>query len=177
MFNRVFPQQVDFGKRKPQTWTWIMRRIRDGNDIKPPRNLIDLISMAQQAQLRREDRESRPLTADNPIIEPDNLRRALTQLSNQRVQDTLMAEAGNSADVIRRFRDGKAEHNYESLGEILELKNGALRSAVKPLVEIGFLEEVSDTFKVPSLYRDGLGITQGKAALAQTGDAIDDEDA
>src|SRR5690606_16417410 len=59
VFERVFPKQVDVGKRKPQTWTWIMRRIRDGNDIKPPRNLIDLISMAQQAQMRREEREER----------------------------------------------------------------------------------------------------------------------
>ena len=27
VFDNIFPAQVDVGKRKPQTWTWIMRRI------------------------------------------------------------------------------------------------------------------------------------------------------
>ena len=59
MFGRIFPEQVDVGKRKSGTWSWIMARIRDGNNVKPPRNLIDLISMARETQLRREDREPR----------------------------------------------------------------------------------------------------------------------
>ena len=116
VFNKIFPQQVDLGKRKPQTWTWIMRRIRDGNDLKPPRNLIDLIEMARQAQLRREEREGRDLSND-PLIEPDALRRGLSQLSKERVLDTLLAEAGPYRDAIGRFRDGKAEHNTESLAD------------------------------------------------------------
>ena len=33
----------------------------------------------------------------------------------------------------------------------------------KSLIEIGFLEEAGNSYKVPLLYRDGLGITQGKA--------------
>jgi hypothetical protein len=165
VFDKIFPLQVDVGKRKPQTWTWIMRRIRDGNDIKPPRNLIDLISMAQQAQLRREERErdSRGYGPGVAIIEGDALRRALGQLSQQRVQDTLLAEAGIYAPLIERFRDGKAEHNTESLAYLLEREPSAVRSTIQPLMDIGFLEDIKDTYKVPTLYRDGLNITQGKA--------------
>jgi hypothetical protein len=33
----------------------------------------------------------------------------------------------------------------------------------KPLIELGFLEEVAGNFKIPMLYRGGLEITQGKA--------------
>jgi hypothetical protein len=180
VFHKIFPPQVDVGKRKPQTWTWIMRRIRDGNDIKPPRNLIDLISMAKQAQLRREDRESRDYSEGTPLIEGDSLRRALTQLSTQRVQDTLLAEAAAYAKLISRFRDGKAEHNAESLSKLLEVDVAAVRSTIEPLLEIGFLETikgaVGETFKIPSLYRDGLNITQGKAFDAAGPDADEDEE-
>jgi hypothetical protein len=156
-----------------------MRRIRDGNDIKPPRNLIDLISMAQQAQLRREEREpdSREYSPGLTIIEGDALRRALGQLSRQRVQDTLLAEAGSDAPLIDRFRDGKAEQSTESLAELLEREQGVIRSTIQPLLDIGFLEDIKDTYKVPTLYREGLNITQGKAFDAKPdGDEEDDDD-
>ena len=139
-----------------------MRRIRDGNDIKPPRNLIDLVRFAQQAQLRREDREARELSS-TPIIESDALRRGLSQLSEDRVSDTLLAESGVYASVIERFRGGKAEHNQRTLSSVLDVPLNDVAKTVKPLVELGFLEEVSGSYKVPTLYREGLSITQGKA--------------
>lgn len=43
----------------------------------------------------------------------------------------------------------------------------------KPLVELGFLEETAGTFKVPTLYREGLAVTQGKAFSPDT---LNDED-
>jgi hypothetical protein len=175
VFNKIFPQQVDLGKRKPQTWTWIMRRIRDGNDLKPPRNLIDLIEMARQAQLRREEREGRDLSND-PLIEPDALRRGLSQLSKERVLDTLLAEAGPYRDAIGRFRDGKAEHNTESLADVLSVSSDTVKAQIQPLLEIGFLEDVKGTYKVPSLYREGMGITQGKAFAADSSSGASDED-
>jgi hypothetical protein len=177
VFERVFPKQVDVGKGKPLTWTWIMRRIRDGNDIKPPRNLIDLISMAQQAQMRREEREEREYSSDKPIIEADALRRGLTQLSERRVNDTLFAEAGGSAHIIERFRNGKAEHNSTSLADLLGVDEHDARASIQPLIEIGFLEDIRETYKVPALYRDGLRITQGKAFELRTGvDELEDEE-
>jgi hypothetical protein len=176
LFDRLFPQQVDYGKRKPKTWTWIMRRIRDGKDVKPPRNLIDLVIMSQQAQLRSEDRAIRDYEKTNPIFEPDALRRALRQLSEQRVNDTLMAEAGIYASVIERFRDGKAEHNEASLAQVLGLVDEeGVRAEIRPLVDIGFLEEIKGSYKIPSLYRDGLQITQGKAFTDSTEPEDEDE--
>ncbi len=141
----------------------MMARIRDGNNAKPPRNLIDLVSKAREAQLRREDRVPREFKAGEVIIEPDSLRRALTRLSGERVEDTLLAEAGDSALLIEKFRGGKAEHNEESLAAQIGVKLTELKAAARPLVELGFLEQVGETYKVPMLYRDGLEITQGKA--------------
>lgn len=163
LFSAIFPDQVDTGPQKAKTWSWIMSRIRDGNHVKPPRNLIDLVKMAQDAQLRREERDPRAFPAEEPLIEADSLRKALAALSDQRVQDTLIAEAGEYAPLIERFRSGKAEHNDESLATTLGVVPGEARSTVKPLVEIGFIEPTGNTFKIPMLYRGGLGITQGKA--------------
>lgn len=163
IFARIFPAQVDPGARRPSTWAWMMGRIRDGNLVKPPRNLVDLVIKAREAQLRREERSPRDATDNVPIIESDALRRALDRLSTERVEDTLLAEAGEAAALVEAFRGAKAEHNLHSLSQLLGLKDDALVEAVKALTELGFLEAIGESYKVPMLYRDGLGITQGKA--------------
>jgi hypothetical protein len=167
IFDLIFPKQVDQGERRPTTWSWMMSRVRDGNGIKPPRNLIDLIIKSREAQLRSEDRNAREFSFGSPIIEGDSVRRAHRALSDQRVQDTLLAEAADLAPLIEKFRDGKAEHNLKSLALLLESPEQSIRNTIKPLLEMGFLEEVGESFKVPMLYRDGLDITQGKAFESQ----------
>jgi hypothetical protein len=159
----LFPEQIDVGDRKPTTENWIISRIRDGNSNKPPRNIIDLLNKARDAQLRREQREAREIEANiGPIIEADSVKRAFRQLSEQRVQDTLLAEADELIPVIEKFRDGKSEHNAASLKETIgEIDNYS--SVVQSLVDVGFLEEFGSNFKIPMLYRDGLKVKQGKA--------------
>lgn len=175
IFSALFPEQVDQGSRKPETWVWMMSRIRDGNGIKPPRNLVDLISMAKDAQLRKEEREPREFDPSKPLIEAESLRRALAQLSEQRVNDTLLAEARSQAPLIERFRRGKAEHNEASLSTLLGVRQEDVRATIRPLIELGFLEEIAGTFKVPMLYRGGLEITQGKA-FANNGDHQEEDE-
>jgi Mn-dependent DtxR family transcriptional regulator len=75
----------------------------------------------------------------------------------------LLAEAAEQAPIIERFRDSKAEHNTATLAQLLEIKADNVKAAVKPLIELGFLEEIGESYKVPMLYRDGLNISQGKA--------------
>lgn len=163
IFNAMFPTQVDPGGGRPDTWPWMMSRIRDGNGLKPPRNLIDLVKKAQEAQMRREERESNVYEPGTAIIASDALKRGLASLSEERVNDTLFAEVGEYARWVEKFRDGKAEHNEESLAVTLSISPEDARKAAKALSEIGFLEQVGENYKIPMLYRDGLNITQGKA--------------
>lgn len=166
LFDRIFPKQVDQGKRKPDTWVWIMGRIEDGNGVKPPRNLIDLVTMARDAQLRKEDREPRRMHDAEDILEPEALRKALVVLSETRVNDTLLAEAKHQAPLIERFRKGKAEHNLASLARILGVAEEDVELEIRPLKGLGFLGESGSNYKIPMLYRGGLQITQGKASEA-----------
>lgn len=163
ILSAVLPPQVDIGEKKPTTWNWIMSRIRDGNHIKPPRNLIDLVTKAKEAQLRREDREAREFEDGVPAIEADSIKRALSRLSEERVEDTLLAEAGDAVILIEKFKNEKSEHNRASLEILLGLQGAGLEGAIHRLVEVGFLEEIGQTFKVPMLYREGMKIIQGKA--------------
>lgn len=173
VFDAIFPAQVEPGPRKPTTWTWMMGRIRDGNGVKPPRNLIDLVLKSKETQLRREERSPREYSSGSPLIEADALKRGLESLSNQRVEDTLLAEAGDAADDIELFRRGKAEHNSTTLsmvlGERWEEKVGLLQ-------QLGFLEPIGSNYKIPMLYRSGLEITQGKAFPVR-GESEDDNEA
>ncbi|MGA9669163.1 MAG: hypothetical protein WBQ94_08145, partial [Terracidiphilus sp.] len=114
VFYRIFPDQVRQGERQSKTWKWMMSRIRDGNDIKPPRNLIDLVEKAREAQIRSEERDPHDIAAQTPIISADAIAKAQRQLSETRVEDTLLAEAAELAPLIDKFRNGRAEHNLQS---------------------------------------------------------------
>jgi hypothetical protein len=162
LFGRVFPSQIDVGYKKPTTWNWIIARIRDANGTIPPRNLIDLVNKAREEQIRREERDPREYDENMPILEPESLRKGLDVLSDQRVQDTLIAESGDIAVFVEKFRNGKAEHNRESLKGIIGCDESSLDSILQELRAIGFLEPLGESFKIPMLYRGGLNITQGK---------------
>jgi hypothetical protein len=43
-------------------------------------------------------------------------------------------------------------------------------------MDIGFLEDIKDTYKVPTLYREGLNITQGKAFDAKADVEVEGDD-
>lgn len=164
LFYRLFPEKVDKAERKPTSWNWIMSRIRDGNDVKPPRNLIDLANLAREEQVRAEARTASTLTEQSPLISAEALRSAHGRLSAQRVEDTLLAESAvDAARQIERFRKSKSEHTLDTLSATLGLSGEALDAAVRQLVEVGFLEVLASSWKVPMLYRDGLDIRQGKA--------------
>jgi hypothetical protein len=167
VFNLLFPDQVELGKGRPKTWKWMLTRVRDGNGVKPPRNLIDLVKKAQREQHKREERELNDFQPGEPVISGEAIKSALTKLSEERVVDTLFAESGPYGAYIERFRNGKAEHNADSLMHVLDASPSEQRRITKVLQDMGFLEQTGETYKVPMLYRDGLNITQGKAFQAE----------
>jgi len=163
LFYVMFPQRVYV--QGAETWIWMLNAIRDGNDVKPPRNLIDLCIMAQEEQLRVETHKEREYAVNQPLIEADTLKKAAVQLSKQRIIDTLLAEYGEDVKIaIRAFQNSKAEHNEQSLSDLFGFDVVATRLVIDVLTSIGFLEKTrGDVYKVPALYRPGLNITQGKA--------------
>ena len=127
--------------------------------------------------MRSEVRTPRTYSPDTPLFEADAARKGLRALSETRVQDTLIAESAELAEMIQKFRKKKTEHNIDSLCDLLQVDSEDATRISKALMEIGFLEEFGETFKIPMLYRDGLALSQGKA-FADSGAtfAVDDYD-
>lgn len=84
-----------------------------------------------------------------PLIQANALKDAQGRLSAQRVEDTLLAESATDvARLIQRFRKSKSEHNLETLEEVTGLKEDMLARAIRQLIEVGFLEELTSTWRV-----------------------------
>jgi hypothetical protein len=175
IFNALFPLKVEEGAKRPGTLKWMLTRVSDGQGVKPPRNLIDLVKKAQEEQFRIEDRAPQNFEPGTPLIVGEAIKAALNRLSTQRVEDTLLAESGDYKENIEKFRDGKAEHNLESLQRVLSLPLTETKEVLRVLLDMGFLERQGETYKVPILYRDGLNITQGKAFQSAQGTDSDSD--
>lgn len=157
-FFSIFPQQIDAGDRKPDTWNWINGRLRDGNGVRTPR---DLQSLAQNAA--RKQRERLALGGEqeaDTLIDSAAVKEGLAQLSEDKIRASLIAENPHLEFAIRAFEKGKAEHNSASLSVLL---GDGWEAVVAKLERIGFVERLTDSWKVPMIYRDGLSITQGAA--------------
>jgi hypothetical protein len=164
LFQFIFPEKMEARKNSPSTWRWILSQIRDGNGVKSPRNLIDLMRLAQQEQLRREQRSPRKYGSEAPMIEIDSLKRALARLSQQRIEDTLLAEYGGDVQrAIRAFKNGKSDHNIRSLCRLFGFDESYACATADVLNEIGFLEQDGDIYRVPDLYCSGMSISHGEA--------------
>ena len=165
LFYTLFPHRMGNGKTHPMTWRWMLSRIRDGNNVYSPRNLIDLVNKAVDHQTRRELRFNRTFDKHKPLIEHQSLRFAYEQLSEERVIDTLQAEVNSDINVlIEALRNGKSQHNLDSLKQVLSIDNDAyVLSFASALRDIGLFEIKGQIFEIPHLYRHGLSIKRGKA--------------
>ena len=164
LFELIFPEKMEAGKNRPHTWNWILSQICDGHGIKSPRNLIDLMRIAQEEQLRREQRSPRKYISEMPMIEIESLRKAVARLSQRRIEDTLLAEYGGDVQrAIQAFRNGKSVHSESSLCRLFGFDASEARVTAEVLHEIGFLAQEGEQYRVPDLYRAGLNISHGKA--------------
>lgn len=165
LFSALFPYRLGNGRNHPITWRWMLSHIRDGNNVYSPRNLIDLVNKAIHQQIRREQRFKRKFEKNQPLIEPQSLRLAYQQLSQERVVDTLLAEVNDEVKLlIEALRNGKSEHNLESLKQLFGIPNDThVLSYASALRDIGLFEIRGQSFEIPHLYRHGLSIKRGKA--------------
>lgn len=158
LFFSIFPNQIDIGSKKSDSWTWIYNRIRDGNNIRTPRDLHALVTSAAKKQY-----EMLSIGGDEystELILSPAVKAGLAQMSSDKLRTTLIAENPSLEKAIRAFSKGKAEHNGESLKSLL---GESWTEIIVDLERIGLIEKVGEAWKIPLIYRDGLDITQGSA--------------
>jgi hypothetical protein len=166
LFYRLYPDQVDIGTNKSNTFDWMLGRTKDGTGKNAPRELIHLLNSLRDVQVRR-------LEIGDP--EPDSCRlfsrgvfkEALPEVSQTRLQQTIYAEYPNLREPIEKLRGEKTKQRVHSLAKIWNTSpEEALRTA-RSLNEIGLFEtrgtREEPEYWVPFLYRDALDLVQGTA--------------
>ena len=166
MFYRLVPDQVDVGPNKPQTFDWVISRVRDGTKLTAPRELIHFFNCLREGQVRRlelgEEEPEGEMLFSRPAFKD-----ALPEVSRVRLEQTLYAEFPWCKDWLERVRQEKTLQFPKSLARIWAVPEAKAGEVASALVAIGFFErrgtKTEPEYWVPFLYRDALEMVQGTA--------------
>lgn len=165
-FYRIFPDQVEVGPNKSQTFDWILTRTMDGTKEPAPREIIHFLNTARDAQLRQHE-ISAVIDEGEELFSRAALREALPEVSKVRLQQTLYAEYPILREYIEGLKGEKTLQYPKSLARIWGLKASKAIVIADQLVEVGFFElrgtKEEPQYWVPFLYRDAAEMIQGTA--------------
>jgi hypothetical protein len=165
-FYKMFPDQVEAGSRKSNTFDWMLGRTWDGTRQSAPRELIHLLNSLRDTQVRRLEIGD-PEPDDGRLFAPGVFKAALPEVSRTRLEQTLYAEYPEVKRRIEQLRGAKTQHSVESLSAIWKVPNDEALRLAATLLEIGFFDQRGERdapiFWVPFLYRDALDLVQGAA--------------
>jgi hypothetical protein len=160
---KILPGKVFSGARQSATLSWLYQHTADANGVVTPRDIIILLTIAIQHQIN--------ITSGNPsgaspvLISSQAIIYGHEELSKAKRRDYLQAEFPHFWPNIEKLVGGKAEYSENAFRNLLGKNWEAI---VKDLMSIGLLEKSrassGDFFKIPFIYREGLQITQGRAA-------------
>lgn len=149
----LFPNAVEAGGEQRPMIDWIRARLRDGNDHRTPRDWLNWIAYAAQAE--RDAGNFEAVQVSSPRLGQSALAEGYRRMSCDRVA---AACGDTSADrkLVQNLSAGPRRHNAESLA----IRLGAdWEQASRALIRRGILEvRGADEYFVPLLFRAGLGI-------------------
>jgi hypothetical protein len=165
VFYAIFePTMGASGNIVSPTHQWILKRLVDGLGNSFPREVIHLGNMAAEKQ-RELDRQTGKHESTN-LISARALREAFALISAYRCDTYLYAEFPHLAkhfDVFRGSDSGTFQR--DELCKLFERLSPNGDEAIRAIHDVGLLiplgktVDASDEFKVPLLYRSGLGVT------------------
>ncbi|HKJ42800.1 MAG TPA: hypothetical protein VKA27_11955, partial [Sunxiuqinia sp.] len=166
LFYKLFPEQIDVGEKKPKTIDWIIGRVKDGNNIVAPREIIHLLNESQQEQIGRLQ-IGQDLLDNELLIGRNAFKTALDIVSKVRLEQTIYAEYPDLKEYIQKLEGQKTEQKIKTLSNIWNLDVEQTNNIAKKLSEIGFFEEKGEIhsirYWIPFIYRNELKLIQGSA--------------
>lgn len=174
IYYAIFPRKVDKG-RAAEGIKWVVDRITDGNDVATPRDLLSVFEAAKTFQL--EVLRKNPSHKGDSLIQEDALRRAVRKIAKDNLETRIFAEYPDLRPVLERFRNGKADHNLETLEKTMGIISEDL---LKRLQRIGFLYRRNrkgvEMWTIPFFFSYALEATRGAAFDIPPGVKLDEED-
>lgn len=175
IYYSLFPDKVDKG-RAAEGFKWVVDRITDGNQIATPRDLLSVIDTARQYQIEQIERESLEI-AGNRLFTEDALRRAVRKVALDNLETRVFAEYPDLRQPILAFSNQKADHNNETLENIL---GGDWENILSRLKRVGFIyirtRKNVQVWTIPFFYSFALGITRGAAFDLGSSDSSDEDE-
>ena len=170
-FATLFPKQVEVGPNKSRTFDWMLGRTRDASGKNAPRELIHLLNVLRDVQVRKlEIGESEP-EGDN-LFSRGSFKDALPEVSRVRLEQTLYAEYPSLRVHLEKLRGAKTKHNPESLAALWSVPLVEAVALAQQLVSVGFFEprgtRERPEYWIPFIYRDALDLVQGTAETDST---------
>jgi len=159
IFYRIFPRKVS--AEPVRTFEWMLQNTCDGSRKNSPRELIHLLSVARQLQLRRLEVGQAPPDRET-LFESTSLSRALPEVARVRFERTLCAEYPHLRDRMRQLENEKNQHTPDSLATIWRINMQAATEVAYQLVDVGFFQFAGThrvpRFLLPPLYQRALKI-------------------
>lgn len=164
-FDSLVPDQIDSG-RNPKTFEWIIGRVKDGQGIVAPREVIHLMDQAREFQIAALERGDSPAEG-GAIFGRAAFRDALPAVSKVRLEQTIFAEYPALKPYIEKLTSQKTNQSEVTLAALWQLSREETQAVATRLVEIGFFEargsRSDPDYWVPFLYRPALQMVQGTA--------------
>lgn len=172
VFYTIFEPTMGQGKGDPSmstpTHQWILRRLSDGTGSSFPRELIHLGNRAVEKQREMNRIEGKHLS--ERLIGPKALREAFGMISSYRCDTYLYSEFPHLARHFDVFRGSDtATFHREELYMLFAPLSPNGDEAIRALYDTGLLQplghsvDASMKFKVPLLYRLGLGVRERRS--------------
>ena len=164
LFYSLVPSQVDTGKN-PGTFNWILSRTTDASGSSVPREVIHLLEVAKEIQIKKLERGEEEPT-NTKLFDRASFKEALPIVSKVRYEQTLLAEYPDMLEFLQKLEDEKLEQTIASLSALWKIDAERTSEVCTRLTKIGFFESRGSKDKpsywVPFLYRSALNLVQGK---------------
>jgi hypothetical protein len=161
-FYKVFPSTVHSGPNQSPTLRWMYTHTMDGRGVVTPRDILDLVTKAKQAQ---QDEFNQTPSGNSPwLIGPKSILYGLEELSKRKRDTYLKAEFSHLWAHIEKLEGGKTEYLPGTLQKLLGRRWEDISA---DLISIGLVKKRTragrTTYWFPYVYRKGLDLTQGQA--------------
>lgn len=157
IFNIMFPQKTL--ENAEFTFDWIISKIKDGNNIATPRELIQLINTSIKNEIKilmQGQNNSESLLSINSLYE------GLKDASKTKL-DTLIAEYPSLKNFIYRLKKSKVRNDIEDLRLLWDCSKKDAIVIANNLIKVGFFKNETEDERnlqlyIPIIYRPALGI-------------------
>ncbi len=163
-FSRVFPGKMRTTTGAVPTIEWILKQTEDGTMQTAPREVIHLLNVARDKQIRQLERgEDEP--PGDALFNEASLKEAMPIVSEDRLYQTLYQEYASLKlkDWIDNLAGGASQYTSISLAQLWHIEERDALTRAKRLVQVGFFRILGPTahatFQIPPLYRYALNVT------------------